>query len=68
MTEFNLNVAQSLVESNEKFPVDFDDAWQWLEYSRKDNAKTNLLKCGFVEEIDFRLLNLQETRPDGSFS
>lgn len=42
--------------STEPFPVDFDDAWQWLQFSRKDNAKTSLLSEGFVEGFDFLLI------------
>ena len=65
---FSRELAQSLYNSREQYPVSFDDAWQWLEHSRKDNAKTHFLKCGFIEDIDFRLLKIKETRPDGSFS
>lgn len=34
------------------FPVDFDAAWQWLGYSRKDNAKRFLLSCDFSVGTD----------------
>jgi phage anti-repressor protein len=42
----------ALVESDEQFPVDFDDAWQWIGYRRKDFALKKL-KNNFVEGEDF---------------
>jgi phage anti-repressor protein len=50
----------SLIRSTEQFPVDFDDAWVWIGYTRKDNAKKLLLDSGFLGETDFRIsLNSQ---------
>ena len=56
----------SLIQSDEKFPVDFEDAWQWIGYSRKNAAKlaltgssdkntpkTDTTKTPFIENIDF---------------
>jgi phage anti-repressor protein len=48
-----------IAESQDEYPVDFDDAWVWIGYSRKDNAKTKLVK-DFVEDMDYRLLNIQK--------
>jgi phage anti-repressor protein len=45
----------SLIESSQEFPIDFDYAWQWIEYSRKDSAKSSLLNAGFIEGTDFRI-------------
>lgn len=42
----------ALCQSQSQFPIDFDDAWQWIGYTRKDNAKRALLSCGFEEGID----------------
>lgn len=53
--EFNQELAVSLYQSTEKFPVNFLEAWQWLKYSRKDVAKRALLNCGFIENIDFHI-------------
>jgi phage anti-repressor protein len=53
---FSLDIAKSLVSSTEQFPVDFDNAWQWLEFSRKDVAKKSFEKCGFAESLDFSQL------------
>jgi phage anti-repressor protein len=48
---FNQSLAVSLYQSDEQFPVDFDDAWQWLGYARKDVAKRLLVR--FKEGRDF---------------
>jgi anti-repressor protein len=51
---------KATIESDKEFQVNFDDAWQWLEYSRKDNAKHTLVK-NFEENIDYIVfLNIQE--------
>lgn len=56
----------SLLRSTNDFPVDFDDAWQWIGYTRKDNAKAALLNAGFVEGIDFQVsLNIQGNSKGG---
>ena len=49
---FNQELAIALYESTENFPVDFDDAWQWLGYSTKQKA-LNTLKNNFEEDMDF---------------
>lgn len=41
--------------SHEPYPVDFDQAWQWLQYSTKGNAKRKL-EANFVEGTDYILL------------
>lgn len=59
---FNIELAKSYIQSKEIFPIDFNDAWQWLEFSRKDNALRSFLNCGFVENVDFtRFLNKEKT-------
>jgi phage anti-repressor protein len=45
----------SLCQSQSQFPIDFEDAWGWIGYSRKDSAKRALLSCGFVEGIDLHI-------------
>lgn len=44
MTEAILpeNLVLSLLQSQEEFPVDFDTAWQWIGYAKKQNAKDKL--------------------------
>ncbi|TAD95615.1 MAG: hypothetical protein EAZ96_26665, partial [Oscillatoriales cyanobacterium] len=43
------------------FPVDFDDAWQWVGYSRKDHAKHSLLQ-NFRDGFDFYVPNIREMK------
>jgi hypothetical protein len=45
-------VFKSLLDSTEQFPVDFDDAWQWVGYSTKGHA-ANALQSNFEEEVEF---------------
>jgi phage anti-repressor protein len=45
----------SLIQSEEEFPVDFDDAWRWIGYSTKGNAKVALENAQLVEGIDFQV-------------
>jgi phage anti-repressor protein len=49
---FNVSTASLLLESSEQFPVDFDQAWQWLGYSRKSDC-LEFLKNNFVVNRDF---------------
>jgi phage antirepressor YoqD-like protein/phage anti-repressor protein len=49
---FSIELAKQLINSKDQFPVDFNDAWQWLEYSKKSNAKRFLIE-NFKEKIDF---------------
>ena len=53
---FDLTIAQSLYDSNDQFPVDFDDARAWIGYSRKDNALRAFLSNGFDESSDYLLI------------
>ncbi|MBL1176854.1 hypothetical protein [Pantanalinema sp. GBBB05] len=50
--ELSQSLIRSLIESDEDFPVNFDDAWVWVGYARKDVAKKKLINT-FVEGIDF---------------
>ena len=50
---FDLTIAQSLYDSSDRFPVDFDEAWKWLGYSKKANALRNLMSASFDEGTDF---------------
>ena len=53
MATFDLAIAQSLFDSSEKFPVDFDLAWKWLGYTRKEAALKNLLSDQFDVGLDW---------------
>ena len=43
ITDLTPEIVFSLIQSDEKFPVDFEDAWQWIGYGRKDSAKIALV-------------------------
>lgn len=45
----------SQLESKDDFPISFDDAWRWLGFSRKHDAKRSLLGSGFTENEDLRI-------------
>jgi hypothetical protein len=61
MTDFNKELALSLVNSEDNFPIDFEEAWQWLGFSTKASAKRKLNH--FNEGIDFSTSWLKT--PDG---
>lgn len=50
--EFSHELALALVRSDRPFPVDFNDAWQWIGYSTKQKAKNKLLG-NFELGVDF---------------
>ncbi|MDR1587507.1 MAG: hypothetical protein LBS57_08640 [Treponema sp.] len=45
---------EAIAQSTEEFPVDFDDAWVWIGYARKDSA-LRTLQANFDQGIDFNL-------------
>jgi phage anti-repressor protein len=59
------NLVFEIVQSNEAFPVNFDDAWKWIGYSRKDNAKNAFEGAGFLEGIDFEVFLINQENPKG---
>lgn len=61
---FDLTTAFSLLDSSEQFPVDFDRAWQWLGYLRKDYG-LDALKANFVVDSDFRFEQVNSTQQGG---
>lgn len=52
----NFQAVMRLLASTEKFPINFDDAWQWIGYSRKDVAKKKLLN-NFIRGTDFQVID-----------
>ena len=50
--DFNIELAQELLDSPDEFPVALERAWTWLGYSRKDKA-VDTLKSYFEEGVDF---------------
>ena len=49
---FSQELALTIYTSKETYPVDFEDAWQWLGYTRKDSAKEKLIR-NFEEGLDY---------------
>jgi phage anti-repressor protein len=49
---FNQSLALSLYQSDEPFPIDLDDAWQWLGYNQKSDA-LSVLKSNCEKGLDF---------------
>ena len=64
---FDLAVAKALVESKDEFPVDFAIAWQWIGYSKKENALRAFLCFGFVEGVDFTITHERVIGADKGF-
>jgi phage anti-repressor protein len=62
---FNQELAMQLIESTEDFPVDFDVAWQWIEYSRKDSAKRHFLQSNFLKGIDYNIFHTTVENSNG---
>lgn len=52
----------ALLQSSETFPIDFDDAWRWLGYKRKDYAKDILVRGRFRKGVDYVIEFSGETR------
>lgn len=51
----------SLLSETNPFPVDFDEAWQWIGFSRKNNAKRILIR-EFESNRDFILLFKEQNK------
>jgi hypothetical protein len=70
LTVFTQDLAQELVDSDNQYPIDFEDAWQWLGYSTKGKAKNKLVR-NFDQGVDF-LTTWSKTpsggRPSESFA
>ncbi|WP_013325676.1 hypothetical protein [Gloeothece verrucosa] len=49
---FSQQTALTLIQSNDPFPVDFEQAWNWIAYSTKQKAKNKLLN-NFEKGIDY---------------
>jgi phage anti-repressor protein len=66
MTNDTLSISSvsNYLESTDPFPIDFDQAWQWLGYSKKDKAKDRLIS-EFIDGIDFRVFPIKGENPQG---
>ncbi|HCF28433.1 MAG TPA: hypothetical protein DEV81_14800 [Cyanobacteria bacterium UBA11049] len=52
--ELTPEVVFALIKSENDFPVDFDIAWRWLGYNKKQQAKQKLVK-NFEKDLDFEV-------------
>ena len=52
-----------IAKDGEGFCIDFDDAWGWVGYARKDHGK-RALENNFKEGLDYHLLNSGELKAD----
>ncbi|MDF5718209.1 MAG: hypothetical protein PUP93_31165 [Rhizonema sp. NSF051] len=52
----SFEIVVSLYESEKRFPVNLDMAWQWLGYSTKASAKRKLVKY-FEKDFDYEVFN-----------
>jgi phage anti-repressor protein len=57
----------SLLNETNPFPVDFDEAWEWIGYSRKDHAKYGLLQ-NFENEVDFHVPNIRDMKKTSRYN
>jgi phage anti-repressor protein/phage antirepressor YoqD-like protein len=56
---------EEIVQTTEEFPVDFDQAWQWIGYSTKGNAK-KILEENFIKGVDFNLIKKNKVQIEGN--
>ena len=52
--DFSHELALALTQSANEFPVDFDDAWRWIGYNKKQQAK-NKLTNNFEPDVDYKV-------------
>jgi phage anti-repressor protein len=59
---------EAVAQSSEEFPIDFDDAWQWIGYSTKGNA-LRVLQDNFDGGTDYlsKLINRSDGKPGKSY-
>ena len=63
MSDFTPIVALSIIESEDRFPICFDDAVEWLGYSSKQKARNKLVNH-FETGIDYTIAVTQTVKSD----
>lgn len=58
-------IVLALIQSEEEYPVDFDDAWKWIGYSTKGNAKAAFDAAGFIENVDYKVFMINHKNSNG---
>lgn len=51
--DFTPELALALYNSEEEFPVDFDDAWQWIGYEKRGHAESKMTN-NFSVDVDYQ--------------
>jgi len=67
MDNDNLNLMATITEyikSQDAFPVDFEEFWQWCGFARKDNAK-RVLEKNFAQSVDYQVFRSKAENPKG---
>lgn len=54
--EIEKSQIKDFIKSKDPFPIDFDEAWEWCGYARKDPAKRKLV-ANFIKDFDYKILN-----------
>jgi phage anti-repressor protein len=57
----------AVIKSESRFPIDFDEAWEWIGYSSKQKAK-EALERNFEQGTDFTSFNRTVKREIGATS
>jgi phage anti-repressor protein len=52
--EFTKETIVRQLESTDEYPVRLSDVWEWLGYTRKDNAARAFQNCDLVEGLDYQ--------------
>lgn len=61
---FTVEFAQQLLDSSDKFSVDFNLAWAWLGFKQRDNAKESFFNTGFIEGEEYLCFQVEPTMTD----
>lgn len=56
MSTFTLATAQAYLNSTDEFPIDFNEAWVWLGYTTKGNAKRALISK-LIDGFDYFIIS-----------
>lgn len=52
-----MDAIETASELDGAFPINFDDAWDWIGYKNKGSAKRALVNAGFIDGRDFQIIN-----------
>lgn len=64
MNDIERKSIELAAQSGDEFPVDFNQAWQWLQYSTKGNAR-RVLEANFNKGLDYLLIRTDKQSRGG---